>query len=331
MALGAILREERERRGLSEEQVADATRMMVQMVQELEEEDFHRIAAPIYGRGFIKLYAALLELDPTPLLKEFDRLYIGPGQKPPAQPRVPLQRFGDTPGAGLELVGPAESPASAHDSAADNIRIPSPKAARNAHLQATGGKTAPASDLFGDPILDPQPTVPQAPGEETLLTLPRQVGVARPPREDASGPGAPAAPRHSVLVGASHRFEGQSFHPGFGSVLVRWIGAAVGAVAKGIAFVVLAITSGARAIWQRLARSGHSLRRLPWARIERLPWLRIGRTAAIVVPVLLVLWGTAVAFRSCAQRRSGRTPEAAELDPTVVLERILPPPAGYAD
>jgi CheY-like chemotaxis protein len=42
---------------LAEMFIAEATRMMVQVVEELEREDFRRIAAPIYGRGFIKLYA----------------------------------------------------------------------------------------------------------------------------------------------------------------------------------------------------------------------------------------------------------------------------------
>lgn len=57
--------------------VAENTRMMVQVVESLEREDFRRIAAPIYGRGFIKLYAELLELDPEPLIRDFMELYDG--------------------------------------------------------------------------------------------------------------------------------------------------------------------------------------------------------------------------------------------------------------
>ncbi len=75
MALGEILRKARLSKGLSEKDVANATNMMVQVVRELEQEDFHRIAAPIYGKGFIRLYAELLDLDSAPLVEDFMILY----------------------------------------------------------------------------------------------------------------------------------------------------------------------------------------------------------------------------------------------------------------
>lgn len=77
MALGNILREAREARGLSSTDVAEHTNMMVQIVEELEKEDFHRIAAPIYGRGFLKLYAELLDIDVQPLIDEFMDIFTG--------------------------------------------------------------------------------------------------------------------------------------------------------------------------------------------------------------------------------------------------------------
>jgi len=77
MALGEILRNARVQKGMKTSDVAESTRMMVQVVEGLEQEDFRRIAAPIYGRGFIKLYAELLELDPEPLIRDFMELYDG--------------------------------------------------------------------------------------------------------------------------------------------------------------------------------------------------------------------------------------------------------------
>jgi hypothetical protein len=71
MALGKQLREARERLGLSASEVAQATRMKVQTVEAIEREDFARIAAPIYGKGFIKLYAERVGLDPRALIDEF--------------------------------------------------------------------------------------------------------------------------------------------------------------------------------------------------------------------------------------------------------------------
>lgn len=77
MSMGEILRTAREERALSTSTAAEATHMKVQIIEDLEKEDFRRIAAPIYGRGFVKLYAEFLELDPAPLIREFMDLYSG--------------------------------------------------------------------------------------------------------------------------------------------------------------------------------------------------------------------------------------------------------------
>ncbi len=80
MALGAALRQARTDKGLSASEVAKATRMKVQIVEDLENEDFHRIAAPIYGKGFIRLYAELVGLDNGPLIDEYMALSSGKQQ-----------------------------------------------------------------------------------------------------------------------------------------------------------------------------------------------------------------------------------------------------------
>ena len=82
MAFGNILREAREHKGLTPAQVAETTRMLQQIVEDLEVENFKRIAAPIYGRSFIKLYAGLVGLDPAPLLDDFNRLYAAAANEP---------------------------------------------------------------------------------------------------------------------------------------------------------------------------------------------------------------------------------------------------------
>ena len=71
MAIGHILRNARIAKQLTASQVAEATRMKVQIVQDLENDDFHRIAATIYGKGFIKLYAECVGLDPHPLIQDY--------------------------------------------------------------------------------------------------------------------------------------------------------------------------------------------------------------------------------------------------------------------
>lgn len=74
MALGQILRETRLAKGLTASQVAANINLTANIIESLENEDFRRIAAPIYGKGFIRLYAELLEIDPAPLLKDYAEL-----------------------------------------------------------------------------------------------------------------------------------------------------------------------------------------------------------------------------------------------------------------
>lgn len=74
---GKTLRTARENKGLTIGQLAEATHLTSGMVKDLENEDFSHIAAPIYGRGFIKLYAAATELDPKPLIDEYMAIVNG--------------------------------------------------------------------------------------------------------------------------------------------------------------------------------------------------------------------------------------------------------------
>ncbi len=74
---GQTLRKARETKGLTHRQIADATHLMIQVVQDLENENFSKIVAPIYGRGFIKLYCEAVDIDPQPLIDEFMAIYTG--------------------------------------------------------------------------------------------------------------------------------------------------------------------------------------------------------------------------------------------------------------
>lgn len=71
MAIGPILKEAREARGLTLSQVAEKTNMLTRVIEGLEHDDFKTIHAPIYGRGFITLYANLLGLNPEPLIEDY--------------------------------------------------------------------------------------------------------------------------------------------------------------------------------------------------------------------------------------------------------------------
>lgn len=93
MSIGETLKKAREDKGLTDMEVAEATHMMVQMVREIEADDFHRFAAPIYGKGFIKLFAKAVGLDPVPLVSQFiaeqKQPPRAPGARTPAPPPPP--------------------------------------------------------------------------------------------------------------------------------------------------------------------------------------------------------------------------------------------------
>ncbi len=85
MSLGQQLKQARLRMNLTASEVASATRMKVQIVESIEDENFSVFAAPIYGKGFIRMYAEYVGLDPVPLMQEYALNYtrsapVEPGQ-----------------------------------------------------------------------------------------------------------------------------------------------------------------------------------------------------------------------------------------------------------
>mgnify|MGYP001571461781 CR=1 FL=1 len=92
MALGEQLRNARLNRNETPSQVAAATQMMVQLVEDLEREDFSRVPAPIYAKGFIKLYARHVGLDPQPLINEYVARHASPTRPSLVQEQPPSER-----------------------------------------------------------------------------------------------------------------------------------------------------------------------------------------------------------------------------------------------
>lgn len=91
---GKTLREAREAKGLSISDIAKTTHMMARQIDALEHEDFSSFAAPIYGRGFVKLYCEAVGLDPKLMVAEFMDIFTGNREPtvrvreepPPAEP-----------------------------------------------------------------------------------------------------------------------------------------------------------------------------------------------------------------------------------------------------
>ena len=125
MQFGETLRKAREAKGLSHSQVAEETHMLVQIVQDMENEDFRRIPAAVYGRGFVRLFAECVGLDPRPLLLEFNSLYGASKDAPAAAHAAPPPARQPAPEKEFRFGGPAEPPA-AGDGPAQQDLPPAP-------------------------------------------------------------------------------------------------------------------------------------------------------------------------------------------------------------
>ena len=147
MSLGNTLRAAREACGFTTSELAARTHMLVQIVEGLENEDFRRIPAPIYGRGFIKLYCEAVNLDPKPLQAEFMDLF-NRAKDAPAKVEMPPVRSRP----------PATEPPPVADETPDAVTAPIEEAPATA---LPTEEPPPVESLFDLPVQthDPAPTV----------------------------------------------------------------------------------------------------------------------------------------------------------------------------
>jgi cytoskeletal protein RodZ len=70
--LGQLLRETREQKGVSLEEVEEATHIRRKFLQALEEGNFGALPAETYVKGFLRTYAMYLELDPEEVMALYE-------------------------------------------------------------------------------------------------------------------------------------------------------------------------------------------------------------------------------------------------------------------
>jgi cytoskeletal protein RodZ len=71
-SVGEQLRAAREQQGLSLAQVVERTKLRTDHVRALEEGNYDVFAAPVYVRGFVRSYAALVKLNVPALMKDLE-------------------------------------------------------------------------------------------------------------------------------------------------------------------------------------------------------------------------------------------------------------------
>lgn len=83
---GRQLREGRDARGLTQQEIAVKLHLHQRMVAALEDDDFDQLPSPIYVRGYLRNYARLLGLDPKHIVAAYDGSESEhPELKPPLQ------------------------------------------------------------------------------------------------------------------------------------------------------------------------------------------------------------------------------------------------------
>lgn len=74
--IGAYLRAVRRRRRVSIERAAEDTKIRAAFLMRMESDEFDFLA-PAYVRGFLRSYARYLQVDPEPLVEDFEQRYGG--------------------------------------------------------------------------------------------------------------------------------------------------------------------------------------------------------------------------------------------------------------
>lgn len=85
MDIGATLRHAREARKLSVQQIAAATRIPLRLIEAIEKDDWARVPAGIFARGYLKAYAREVRIDDAPLVAQYEAEHAPPPDPAPQE------------------------------------------------------------------------------------------------------------------------------------------------------------------------------------------------------------------------------------------------------
>jgi transcriptional regulator with XRE-family HTH domain len=180
---GSELFDARMAKGLSQSEVAAKTRIKIQLIDDLEQNDFSRIAAPIYGKGFIKLYSDFLGIEAQPLIDEYLRIIASGGVRPSRKKKKPEAKSVLMKTPASEDKAPAEeAPPKEHEV----VELSMPQAPEQESVESGSGELA--LDYGGAPQASTPadtPGVPAGPSPDSFFT-------PEPVRSPVPEPSAPS-------------------------------------------------------------------------------------------------------------------------------------------
>ena len=83
-SLGQLLQNTRESKDVSLREAATATRIKLSQLEDMENDDYSKVPAPMYAKGFLKIYAQFLGLDTGDVLERFADEQAGKKAAPPS-------------------------------------------------------------------------------------------------------------------------------------------------------------------------------------------------------------------------------------------------------
>lgn len=72
---GAVLRQARERKGMTQAQIAQSLRLEISVIEALEHDDYPKLPNSTFILGYIRGYARILGMVPEPLIAEYQRIH----------------------------------------------------------------------------------------------------------------------------------------------------------------------------------------------------------------------------------------------------------------
>lgn len=180
---GAILKRCREYHGLTLEEAEEATKIGANYLAALEDDQISQFASLAYLKGFLRIYAAYLGLNPDDMIRLYDRLYAPGGgredlkklansEKTPYRKRFPLQKL-VVPAALLLLIlitsaiinrspAPPAPPARPEMPVTPPTVLPAATAVQQAVSSAGNGRPAVKTEKPASGMVQSEPALPPA-------------------------------------------------------------------------------------------------------------------------------------------------------------------------
>lgn len=131
---GEMLRESREERGLSVEDVAEATKISPRMLNALEADEYDELAGPLYARSFLRTLSKYFSLDEEDLFARLEKL-----DSSVTRPQTPVNV--EEGGEGVLPQAPPSAPSNAPEAEAPTTwRVETVDSTQVKHVQAPGSQ-----------------------------------------------------------------------------------------------------------------------------------------------------------------------------------------------